>query len=91
MVCNESMSDDQLVALRSLSYDAVVAALDNEDKLVVDAVTDLILHYTTKAGEALQQGKDYLPLLTPSATNCSLEVVAMEIVLEAFEEELDDC
>ena len=40
-------------------------------------------------GELLREGTDYLDLLTPSDSTPALECIAMELVLETAEEELD--
>lgn len=85
----ETLSDGMRAALLALSYDDAVAALENEDPAAVTMATEYILAYSEKVGELLKQGSDYLALLTPSASTPALERIAMELVLETAEEELD--
>ena len=75
-------------SLAALSRDAVFSALAGGDEAVFEAVSRCIRHYAQRAGEELQAGRDYLPLLTPCPQTPPLEVVAMGIVLETMEEEL---
>ncbi len=85
----ETLSDDMRAALLALSYDDALEALENEDPAAVTMATEYILDYSEKVGELLRQGSDYLELLTPSASTPALERIAMELVLETAEEELD--
>ncbi len=73
-----------------LSYDEAVAALDADDPAVVEAVTAHITRYSAEAGELLQAGRDYLDLLTPTGDTPVLEAIAMELVREVLEDELDE-
>ena len=57
---------------------------------VVKLVEQRIAHYSSLAGEALRQGKDYLPLLTPAKDAPAVEIIAMECVLKVMEDELAD-
>ena len=85
----EALSDDMRAALLALSYDDALDALENEDPAAVTMATEYILAYSEKVGELLKQGSDYLALLTPTASTPALERIAMELVLETAEEELD--
>lgn len=76
--------------LSALSYDAVCDALEAEDPRVEAAVTEIINRYAELAGEALEKGEDYLPVLMAQPARSALEQVALEILQEAFEEEMED-
>ena len=75
--------------LAALSREQVLAALDTEDEAVVAAVSQYIIHFADLVGVELKAGRDYLPLLTPACGTPPVEAVAMEIVLETVEEELE--
>lgn len=86
----EAAKAKQRKALESLSYEGVLAALENEEQVVMDAMRERVLVYTDKAGQALSEGKDYLTALTPTDDDSILDVVAMDIVREVFDEEMED-
>lgn len=85
----ETPGPGERAALLALSYDDAMDRLDREDPAAVALATEYILAYSDKVGELLRQGKDYLELLTPSDATPALERIAMELVLETAEEELD--
>ena len=74
--------------LAALSREEVLSALEREEEVILAAVSRYIVHHAGRIGEELKAGRDYLPLLTPRRDVPPLEAVAMEIVLEAMEEEL---
>lgn len=80
----------QAIDIEALSYDEVCDALEAEDPRVEAAVTELINRYAELAGEALEKGEDYLPALLAQPMRSALEQVALEILQEAFEEEMED-
>ncbi|WP_027187239.1 hypothetical protein [Desulfovibrio cuneatus] len=86
----EAAKAEQRKALESLSYEGVLAALENEEQVVMDAMRERVLVYTDKAGQALSEGQDYLPVLTPTDDDSILDVVAMDIVRDVFDEEMED-
>ena len=88
---NKPSLDDIVVApeVTALSREGVFAALDREDEAVVAAVSQYIGRYAELVGLELKEGRDYLSLLTPTAETPAVRAVAMEIVLETVEEELD--
>ena len=86
----EAAKAEQRKALESLSYEGVLAALENEEQVVMDAMRERVLVYTDKAGQALSEGQDYLTVLTPKDDDSILDVVAMDIVREVFDEEMED-
>jgi hypothetical protein len=82
-------SAEEQEALLALDYKAASEALENEDAAALALATKYILEYSEKVGEELKQGRDYLALLTPKEHTPAIERIAMEIVLESVEEELD--
>lgn len=78
------------------AYDEVMDILDGYENAdgdevehpVVAHVARRIAHYSSLAGEALRQGKDYLPLLTPAVDAPAVEIIAMELVRDVMEDEL---
>ncbi len=77
-------------ALLQLSYEEAMRALEAEEAAAVALVTEYILAYSEKTGEILKAGKDYLELLAPKPELPAIERIAMELVLETVEEELDE-
>ena len=82
-------SAEEREALLALDYKAALDALENEDTAVVALATEYIVQYSEKVGEELKQGRDYLALLAPKENTPAIERIAMEIVLESVEDELD--
>jgi len=80
---------DERAALSLLSYDQALQALEAEDPVAVAVATEYIQSYSEKLGQLLKDGKDYLELLAPSPELPAIERIAMELVLETVEEELD--
>jgi|GEM_PF-6912209 len=80
---------EERTALAKLSYDQAMQALEAEDPVAVAVATEYILDYSEKVGELLKQGKDYLELLAPRPELSAIERIAVELVLETVEEELD--
>ena len=80
---------EERAAVHALSYDAAVAALEAEEPIAVTVATEFILQYSEKVGALLKEGKDYLPVLTPTDATPAIEAIAMEVVQEAVEEEMD--
>lgn len=76
-------------ALASLSRQEVFEALDREDEAVVAAVSECIGVLAEQVGLVLKDGKDYLEMLTPDGETPAVLAVAMDIVLETLEEELE--
>lgn len=76
-------------ALASLSRQEVFEALDREDEAVVAAVSEFIGILAEQVGLVLKDGKDYLEMLTPDDNTPAVLAVAMDIVLETLEEELE--
>ncbi len=74
-----------------LCMDDVLEALEAEEEAVVDAVTRYIALYAEQLAEALRAGNDYLDLLSPSPDTPAVQALAMALVLESAEEELDEC
>ncbi len=81
----------------SLTPTQVNAFLDAVDEDQVDEEHPLLIHiesrvrhFTTLAGDALEAGQDYLPVLTPTATATAVDAVAMELVLAALEEAMEE-
>ncbi len=80
-------------APEAYSYEELLEILDDddaEDHPAISLVERRIAEYSSLAGEALRQGRDYLPLLTPAADTPAVDAIAMECVLAALEEELDE-
>lgn len=75
--------------LLALSYQDALDAVGREEPAVVEAITEYVFAYSEKVGDLLKRGSDYLDLLTPLPTTPALERIAMELVLEAVEDELD--
>ncbi|MDR2160714.1 MAG: hypothetical protein LBO77_01005 [Desulfovibrio sp.] len=90
MPSNNDAATDLDPELASLSLENVLSALECEDGPVFAAVSRCIVRYAELAGLELQAGRDYLPLLTPGENTPPLAAVAMNIVLETVEEELED-
>lgn len=86
---SDALSPEERAALHALSYDEAIDALEREDPAAVALATEYILFYSEKVGELLREGRDYLDLLTPSGDTPALQCIAMEMVLETAEEELD--
>ena len=80
---------EERAALFRLDYDQAAQALETEDPVAVAIATEYILDYSEKVGKLLKDGKDYLELLTPGPETPAIERIAMELVLETVEEELD--
>lgn len=92
--CNETTPDEPLspekrAGLLALSYEDAMDALEREDFAAVALATEYILSYSEKVGELLKQGRDYFELLTPTQATPAFERIAMELVLETAEEELN--
>jgi hypothetical protein len=83
-----ALTPDDRAALLALDDAAAREALEREDPKALALVTEFILAYSAKLGEELKQGRDYLPLLTPQGQP-PLECIAMEIVLDSAEDELE--
>ena len=73
---------------------AALEALDNgdisADHPLVKHLEGRILHFSAVAGDAVKAGRDFLPVLTPSAATSAVDSVAMELVMQALEEELEE-
>lgn len=82
-------TEAERMALYRLSYDEVMDALENEEPVAVAVATEFILDYSEKVGELLKAGKDYLDLLAPRPELPAVERIAMELVLETVEDELN--
>jgi hypothetical protein len=82
-------TQEERAALFMLGYEDALAALEDEEPVAVAIATEYILEYSQKVGALLKEGRDYLNMLTPSAATPAIERIAMEVVLEAVEEELD--
>lgn len=82
------LTPEKRAALRALSYDAALAALDAEDPAALALATEYITACSEQVGELLKQGRDYLELLTPLPDGAAIERIAMELVLETVEDEL---
>jgi uncharacterized membrane protein len=85
----EMPTQEERAALFRLGHDQVMQALEAEDPVAVAVATEYILDYSEKVGALLKEGKDYLELLAPRPDLSAIERIAMEIVLETVEEELD--
>lgn len=81
-------SDEERAALFMLCYEEAADALEREDPVAVAIATEYILQYSEQVGELLKNGRDYLELLSPKENTPAIERLAMEVVLEAVEEEL---
>lgn len=82
-------TEEERAALLRLSYDEAMKALEAEEPAAVAVATEYILNYSEKVGELLKAGKDYLDFLAPKPDLPAIERIAMELVLETVEEELD--
>lgn len=80
---------EERAAMLALDYQAASNALERADPVALAVATEFILQYSEKVGEELKQGRDYLNLLTPDDKTPPIERIAMEIVLESVEEELE--
>lgn len=83
-------TEEEKAACLILGYKETLTALENEEPVAVAVATECILAYSTRVGELLKQGRDYLDLLTPGPETPAIERIAMEVVLETVEEELDN-
>jgi hypothetical protein len=84
-----ALSAADRAALLALDEEAAERALEAEDPTAMALVTEYILAYSQKLGEELKAGRDYLPLLTPGEATAPLEAIAMMIVLDSAEAELE--
>jgi len=82
-------TQEERAALSRLSYDQAMRALEAEDPVAVAVATEYILDYSEKVGMLLKEGKDYLELLASRPELSAIERIAVELVLETVEEELD--
>lgn len=82
-------TDQERSAVMALDYKAASDALERADPAALAIATEYILKYSEKVGEELKQGRDYLALLTATDETPPIERIAMEIVLDSVEEELD--
>jgi len=85
----EMPTEEERATLARLSYDQVVHALEAEDPVAVSVATEYILDYSEKVGKLLKEGRDYLELLAPRPELPAIERIAVELVLESLEEELE--
>ncbi len=82
-------------APEAYSYEELLEILENDETggggehPAIALIERRIAEYSTLAGETLRQGRGYLPLLTPAADTPAADIIAMECVLAALEEELD--
>lgn len=83
------LTPEERAGVLALDYEAASEALENADPVALAVATEYILQYSEKVGEELKQGKDYLDLLTATDKTPPIERIAMEIVLDSVEEELD--
>ena len=77
-------------ALAALSYDDALRALEADNPIALAVTEEYIAVYSQRAGKLLKEGKDYLALLADTGSVSPLERIAMEIVLEVFEDELNE-
>jgi len=82
-------TEEERAALSRLSYEQAMQALEAEDPVAVAVATEYILDYSEKVGKLLKEGRDYLELLAPRPELPAIERIAVELVLETVEEELD--
>lgn len=82
-------SAEERAALLALGRPEAMAALEREDPLALALATEFINIYAAKITDALKKGHDYLPLFTPADGTPHIERIAMEIVLESVEDELE--
>ena len=80
---------EERAALLALGRVEAMAALEREDPLALALATEFISLYAEKITDALKNGRDYLPLFTPADDIPHIERIAMEIVLESVEDELE--
>ena len=85
----EMPAEEERATLARLSYDQVIQALEAEDPVAVSVATEYILDYSEKVGKLLKEGRDYLELLAPRPELPAIERIAVELVLESLEEELE--
>lgn len=83
------LSQEEISVLLALDRAQATAALEREDPAALALATEFINIYAGKISEALRAGKDYLPLFAGSSTTPAIERIAMEIVLESIESELE--
>lgn len=84
------LSDERRSELLALDEEAALRLLDAEDPEAVSLATEFVLAYSHQVGTLLQQDKEYLHVLTPTATTSGIEAQAMLLVRQAVEEELND-
>lgn len=84
------LDGERRAALAALGYEEALDALEAEDPVALAVTAEYIALYSQKAGELLKEGKDYFSLLTGAGAVPALERIAMEMVLEAFEDELSE-
>ncbi len=74
----------------SAFLDAVDEGRVDEDHPLLAHIEGRVRHFSAVAGEALEAGGDYLPVLTPTASATAVDAVAMDLVLTALEEAMED-
>ena len=87
-------SDSDFDSLTPTQVAAFLDAVDSdaiaEDHPLLTHIENRVRHFSTVAGETLEAGGDYLPLLTPTAAASAVDVAAMELVLAALEEAMEE-
>lgn len=87
--CATELSQEDRSALLALDRTQAMAALEKEEPGALALATEFIDVYADKISLALKAGKDYLSFFEASETTPAIEKIAMEIVLESIEEELE--
>ncbi len=81
-------------ALTPTQVNAFLDAVDNDqvadDHPLLVHIESRVRHFSGLAGEAMEAGQDYLSVLTPTASATAVDEVAMEMVLSALEEAMDE-
>ncbi len=84
------LTEEERKTLCALNYKEAMAAIEQENPAVIALATEFIALYSERLGQRLKEGQDYLALLTARADTPAIERIAMELVLESAEAELDE-
>ena len=93
-ICMTDFANADFDTLTPTQVNAFLDAVDNdevaEDHPLLVHIESRVRHFSAAAGEAMEAGGDYLPVLTPSASATAVDMVAMDLVLAALEEAMDE-
>lgn len=80
---------EERAKVMAYDFEHAATAISMDEPITMAVATEFIVQYSIKAADTLREGKDYIELLTPTDATPAVERIAMEIVRESLDLQME--